>query len=145
VDEIKGQLTDCEKRILQLETSFEVGKAEIASLRASRHEHGNWLNRHNLEINELNTKLMQHSNSMNSLSEGMKGMELKLHEFQVKLISELSSIRASFNEDIVQIQTHFDKELSNQKSDLRQTMWAVGLITSLIFFVMKAALAKYGF
>ena len=44
---------DCDRRLLVLETNSKVYEGEVASLRSTRHEHSNWLNRHNLEINAI--------------------------------------------------------------------------------------------
>ena len=52
-----GSPASADERLQALEINAEIDSRELASLRASRHEQSNWLNRHNLEINELKTLL----------------------------------------------------------------------------------------
>jgi uncharacterized coiled-coil protein SlyX len=56
---IRQHAEDCDRRLLVLETKSEFQDGEVSSLRASRHEHGNWLNRHNLEIDAMQQTLKE--------------------------------------------------------------------------------------
>lgn len=56
---VEQHSVDCDRRLLSLELGSKTVDGEISSLRATRHDFGNWLNRHNLEINEVKQSLKE--------------------------------------------------------------------------------------
>jgi chromosome segregation ATPase len=124
VDEVfLKEIKDCDKRLTALEMTKEVHEAEISSLRASRHEYGNWLNRHNLEISELNLQRTQISSTINVLSVKIDKLETDINSIQISMIQQMALL----------------------KSDLRQTMWIVSLLVGILVFFGRGIAAKFGF
>ena len=70
------------QRLLAVELCVKGHDGEIASLRASRHEYGNWLNRHNLEINALQTACSQNEEVAKELGAIMKAHDKALNELK---------------------------------------------------------------
>jgi chromosome segregation ATPase len=109
--------------IITMKSSIEVIKDEISSLRASRHEYGNWLNRHNLEISELNLQRTQISGTITVLSAKIDKLETDINTIQITIIQQIATL----------------------KSDLRQTMWIVSLLVGVLVFSARALASKFGF
>lgn len=112
-----ARLSEHDRRLLALETSAKVAEGEIVKLAASSHEKANWLNRHNLEIAELQMKA-QHAAIVAGRVDGLEGNLAKLH---LELVSQLAQLR----------------------SDLRQNTWAVSVIVGIIVVVGRALADKF--
>lgn len=111
------------EELITIKSSLEVIKDEISSLRASRHEYGNWLNRHNLEIAELNLQRTQISATITVLSGKIDKLEADINTIQITIIQQMAAL----------------------KSDLRQTMWIVSLLVGIIVFFGRGIATKFGF
>jgi hypothetical protein len=115
-------LVGIDRRVLQLETIAKVMESEVASLRATRHEHSNWLNRHNLEIS----------------ASQMKVTEL------VGLIANTSDKVSAIEKELQVMSRDITAQINGLKSDLRQTMWVVSVIVGVVVFVGRAIASKFG-
>ena len=143
---------DCEKKfaeldkiILSLQMEHKVFDTEIASLRASRHEYGNWLNRHNLEVQGLQLENAKMSNNLQVLFDKVDKIDLDINKQEVGMITQFATLKAEFNTQLVTIKAEFTKEANQLRSDLRQNSWAVALIVGILVAFGKAALSKLGF
>jgi hypothetical protein len=103
-------MADLDDRVLLLETAAKVTEGELGSLRASRQEFGNWLNRHNLEINALSQRLEELY--MQRLSAAEK---------------TLSEVRA--------VQALHATALDTLAADAKLLAWKIGSILAGIVFV----------
>lgn len=119
-DDVTQKIAINDRRILELEMQVKVHQSEIDSLRASRHEYGNWLNRHNLEIKEVELKYLNLNSAYDDMRETLNKIVGDLNQLQRSIITQFASV----------------------KSDVRQAMWVISLIAGLIIFGAKA-LAKY--
>lgn len=57
LEHLRQHAEDCDRRLLSIEGEVRHISDDVSSLRATRHEYGNWLNRHNLELNTMDSKL----------------------------------------------------------------------------------------
>lgn len=69
---------ECDRRLLVLEGWRAVIDGEVNSLRSSRHEYGNWLNRHNLEINQMQYQNVNFSEGLKSNTDATKQLSLQV-------------------------------------------------------------------
>ena len=121
-----------ERRLLQLENNQKINGDEIASLRASRHEHSNWLNRHNLEINALLLQNKSNETFIAELSQESSAMHDKYHNLELKIIQSLSDLKNTFNDKV-----------NGLKVEQRYSMLIIAILTGIVIFVAKALFTKW--
>lgn len=139
------RLNEHEKRLLTLETLDKVTDGELMSLRASRHEFGNVLNRHSLEINELMLKGQNNNGQLVALLLKVGALEKDFTALQLSITTQLSTMAAEFTEQMTNANKEHEKNLAIVRSDLRQTMWAVSILMAIITFALRTFATKYGF
>jgi hypothetical protein len=117
-------VAELDERVLLLETKHETLRqyvdGEIASLRSSRHEHGNWLNRHNLEISAVSQRLEELF--MQRLTATEKGL------FEVRTIQE-----------------EHGKAISSLVSDMKVLAWKIGVILAVLVFLANQLASRIHF
>jgi len=130
-ERVERHLTEQDKALLALQMAEKVQDNEISSLRASRHEHGNWLNRHNLEIQGLQLENSRFDNNLNTVFNRLEAIDLHIKGQEIKIVTLIAELKENFT-----------AQINTLRSDQRQTTWIVGLIVCIIVFVAKSLTPK---
>jgi hypothetical protein len=107
--DLRRHADDCDRRLLGLEAKAEFQSGELASLRSSRHEYGNLLQTHTLEI---------------------RSIQQSLSEVHLRRIHDIEKAQL----DMKIIMTKLGEALGAVISDQKVLAWKVGAIIGLIVF-----------
>lgn len=135
---------DCDRRLdahgialQRLELSAIHDTAEIASLRATRHEHGTHIQRHILELQEIRQR--QTETYEKRLCEAEKGVA-DLHAKQEKSVTEITTRQERGVQIMADKIAVHDKLIASLASDVRLGSWKIGLVIGAIVAALQFGL-----
>jgi len=108
---------DCDKRVSQTELLIRANESEINSLRASRHEHANWMSRLSGEIREVNQRVGEIVNK-------------RLCDVE----AEITKVKLSITDQ----QTIINELVA----DAKVSAWKIGFIIGALIFVLNQVASR---